>query len=788
MAYQSLLDSLLNCFRIDTSSGNVSVYGSLQQGAIKSSLVAANSDGVLVAATGISDFLKVGIENLTATGTPSATTYLRGDNTWATITIPSGNFQPLDDDLTAIAGLADSSGLLRKVDATPSWVIDTAEYMTITSSDARYQVISGRKNSLVANNTSYYYSVTAVNNALADKMNITGGEFTGNLTIHSSDPSLIFNDNSSGGVFRFMITGGQFYLKYGTTSPVTLMTVNSTGGFTLESTITSTGFKTPTGTAAQFLKANGTVDSTLYQPLDADLTAIAALADSSGLLRKVDATPSWTIDTAEYMTITSSDARYQVLSGRKDSIVANNTSFYYSVTAVNNALATKMGVAGGTFTGDLTIQSSYPTIVLNDTSSGGVYRISSDGGAFTLRYGTTTPPLIVSISSAGAITANSFIKDGGTAAQFLKANGTVDSSVYITASALTGYLTTAVAATTYQPLNANLTAITGFGTSTGILKKINDTGWALDTSTYMTAAAVEAYGYQVISNLSTNLTASASKYPSVNAVNTGLAGRLSTGGGTLSGGLTLTYSVPTISLNDNSAGVIWNIINDGSTFKLNNGATNKFYIFSNGNSEFINNLTAASFIKSGGTSAQFLMGDGSVSTNPGWITGITSSNVITALGFTPYNNTNPAGYITSSYITNANIVSALGYTPYNATNPNGYVTLTEANGLYLKLTGGTLTGSLTATAFYESSDKNLKTLIATDYQAKGIESIVSRLYIKNGKEELGYFAQDVESILPSAVSVGTDGYLSLSYREVHTAKIAYLEREVAELKAQLARL
>lgn len=28
----------------------------------------------------------VGISNLSATGTPSSTTYLRGDNTWATVT------------------------------------------------------------------------------------------------------------------------------------------------------------------------------------------------------------------------------------------------------------------------------------------------------------------------------------------------------------------------------------------------------------------------------------------------------------------------------------------------------------------------------------------------------------------------------------------------------------------------------------------------------------------------------------------------------------------------------
>jgi hypothetical protein len=94
----------------------------------------------------------------------------------------------------------------------------------------------------------------------------------------------------------------------------------------------------------------------------------------------------------------------------------------------------------------------------------------------------------------------------------------------------------------------------------------------------------------------------------------------------------------------------------------------------------------------------------------------------------------------------------------------------------------TATGSITATSFFESSDATIKTLVQDDYQAKGIESIVAKLYIKNGKQELGYFAQDLEEILPSAVNKGSDGLLNLSYREVHTAKIAYLEEEIRQIK------
>ena len=97
----------------------------------------------------------------------------------------------------------------------------------------------------------------------------------------------------------------------------------------------------------------------------------------------------------------------------------------------------------------------------------------------------------------------------------------------------------------------------------------------------------------------------------------------------------------------------------------------------------------------------------------------------------------------------------------------------------------TCTSSVTATSFFESSDNRLKTLIEDTYQSKGIESVTAKLYTKNGVTELGYYAQDVQAILPSAVTTGENGYLNLSYREVHTAKIARLEKEVEKLKEQL---
>lgn len=206
-----------------------------------------------------------------------------------------------------------------------------------------------------------------------------------------------------------------------------------------------------------------------------------------------------------------------------------------------------------------------------------------------------------------------------------------------------------------------------------------------------------------------------------------LATKLALTGGTLTGDLTLSGTNPRLYFTDTDNNPDYFISNTDGTFTVYDvtNSVGRFKIYTTGHAEFTNNVTAASFIKSGGTSAQFLMADGSVSTNPGWLTGITSSQVTTALGytpvtnartitingtaydlsadrswsiasgvtsfntrtgaitlssadvtgalgFTPYNNTNPSGYITG--ITSANVTTALGFTPYNSTNPSGYIT------------------------------------------------------------------------------------------------------------------
>jgi len=89
----------------------------------------------------------------------------------------------------------------------------------------------------------------------------------------------------------------------------------------------------------------------------------------------------------------------------------------------------------------------------------------------------------------------------------------------------------------------------------------------------------------------------------------------------------------------------------------------------------------------------------SFNTRTGAIT-LTSLDVTDALTFTPYDATNPAGYI--SGISSGDVTTALGFTPYDATNPAGYtsntgtVTSVDLTSTTLTASGGpvTTTGSL----------------------------------------------------------------------------------------------
>ena len=153
------------------------------------------------------------------------------------------------------------------------------------------------------------------------------------------------------------------------------------------------------------------------------------------------------------------------------------------------------------------------------------------------------------------------------------------------------------------------------------------------------------------------------------------------------------------------------------------------------------------------------------------------------------------GYLSSTdWNTFNNKQAALGFTPYNATNPDGFIT-SAALTPYLLKSGGTLTGNLTtnsgvtitASGFYELSDIRFKNILQVNPKIDLSSIGVIKFTYKDdesAKVRYGYSAQDIQAVLPDAVD--EQDKLYINYSDIHTLKIAQLEQKIKELEAKLS--
>ncbi|MBI2283319.1 MAG: hypothetical protein HYU71_06400 [Bacteroidetes bacterium] len=165
--------------------------------------------------------------------------------------------------------------------------------------------------------------------------------------------------------------------------------------------------------------------------------------------------------------------------------------------------------------------------------------------------------------------------------------------------------------------------------------------------------------------------------------------------------------------------------------------------------------------------------------------------------------TNDAGFITNStsglinYYTSTQIQNFFGgssaITGYNKTNWDaaygwgnhasaGYLTSSTAASTYVPYSGAignvTLgTYTMSASAFYETSDIRLKKLHEVVMSSDGIMAI-QYTFKPSGEDKWGYSAQQVRNILPYAVHEDSEGWLKVDYTTVHTYKIMMLEKQV----------
>lgn len=113
---------------------------------------------------------------------------------------------------------------------------------------------------------------------------------------------------------------------------------------------------------------------------------------------------------------------------------------------------------------------------------------------------------------------------------------------------------------------------------------------------------------------------------------------------------------------------------------------------------------------------------------------------------------------------------AFVYVPWTDTQQSldGYLTSTEAANTYVKKTGDTMSGALSAEAFYETSDirkKDIKSDLSLDKCYDLIDKCQTVIYsLKDQtKEQVGMIAQEIEEFFPEVVATDEEGFKSLAY-------------------------
>ena len=212
-------------------------------------------------------------------------------------------------------------------------------------------------------------------------------------------------------------------------------------------------------------------------------------------------------------------------------------------------------------------------------------------------------------------------------------------------------------------------------------------------------------------------------------------------------------------------------------------------------------------------------------TSQGYLTSITSGQVTTALGYTPYNgSTNPNGYLSS--ITSSQVTTALGYTPYNAgsstvitsTNYSSYLSYAPVSGSsYYAPAGGSSGTNWNCNNLYAAgdvyasySDVRLKTNIRPITGALDKVNSISGVYYNpsdvaigygfDSSEQVGVIAQEIKKVLPQIVKqapfdTANDGssksgekYITVQYEKIVPLlieAIKELSAEVESLKNQI---
>ena len=369
--------------------------------------------------------------------------------------------QPLDADLTSIAALSGTFGLLKKT-ANNSYTIDTNTYLTeITSTDVTdalgftpenaankgvnngYASLDGGGKVPSSQLPSYVDDVIEVANYASLP---TTGE-TGKIYI-TLDTNKIYRWTGS----VYVEVSSSAAVWGGITGTLSNQTDLQTALDAKQDDLNGTGFVKASGTTISY-------DNTVYYPdsnpdgYTSNLGTVTSVALTVPSAFSVSGSP---ITSSGTLAITGAGTTAQYVRGDGTLATMPDISGFvpYTGATANVDLGTHTIIAAkGTFSSS----GSGDTVGITHSSGSGIALNISKAGNGEGIYVNKTSGSGNAVTIIGTLNATTLVKSGGTSTQFLKADGSVDSSTYLTSASLSGYV-----ATTGDQTIAGLKTFSGF--------------------------------------------------------------------------------------------------------------------------------------------------------------------------------------------------------------------------------------------------------------------------------------------------------------------------------------
>jgi hypothetical protein len=389
----------------------------------------------------------VGIANLSATGTPSSTTYLRGDNTWATVSGGAGTVTSV-----SVASANGFAGTVATATSTPA--------ITISTSITGILKGNGTAISAASAGTDYQAPIT---------LTVTGSSGASTFATNTLNIPTYTLSGLGGQALSTNLTSlsGLSYVS------ASFVKMTAAGTFTLD---TSTYYlaSNPNSYTANL----GTVTSV------AALTLGTSGTDLSSTVATGTTTPVITLNVPTASATNRgalSSADWSTFNGKQGAITLTTTGSSGAATLVGNTLNIPQytGGGGGTVT-------SVSVTTANGIS--GTVATATSTPAITLTLGAITPTTVNALTLVAAATG--FTIAGGTTSKTLTVFNTLtlagtDTSTLNIGGGGTLGSAAFTASTAYQASNTNLTSLAGLTFASTAFVKMTAAGtFALDTTAY----------------------------------------------------------------------------------------------------------------------------------------------------------------------------------------------------------------------------------------------------------------------------------------------------------------